>query len=210
MEGPNIINVVEMGGGFSTGEHPLLLTKRSIAADLLAFFHDRLKVYLRDKGARHDLIDAVLAGGAAPSSPLAGEVSAEPTEGGGSASSVVQAAPPPPGPSGHPPRKGEGDVLTPQPSIPYDVDRFALDDALLCPAGRGEPRVSPVPSDPPRGGRSARHRPRPPPPLRGGVGGADGGGWFRFVGRAGGTTPTRPCGPTLPARGRVPAPTTTS
>lgn len=32
-------------------------------ADLLAFFHDRLKVYLRDKGARHDLIDAVLASG---------------------------------------------------------------------------------------------------------------------------------------------------
>jgi len=29
-------------------------------ADLLAFFHDRLKVYLRDKGVRHDLIDAVL------------------------------------------------------------------------------------------------------------------------------------------------------
>jgi len=31
-------------------------------ADLLSFFHDRLKVYLRDQGARHDLIDAVLAG----------------------------------------------------------------------------------------------------------------------------------------------------
>ncbi len=30
------------------------------AADLLSFIHDRLKVYLRDKGARHDLIDAVL------------------------------------------------------------------------------------------------------------------------------------------------------
>ncbi|MER9318180.1 glycine--tRNA ligase subunit beta [Mesorhizobium sp. M0659] len=29
-------------------------------SDLLAFFHDRLKVYLRDKGARHDLIDAVI------------------------------------------------------------------------------------------------------------------------------------------------------
>ncbi len=28
--------------------------------DLLAFFHDRLKVYLRDSGARHDLIDAVI------------------------------------------------------------------------------------------------------------------------------------------------------
>ena len=29
--------------------------------DLLAFFADRLKVYLRDRGARHDLIDAVFA-----------------------------------------------------------------------------------------------------------------------------------------------------
>ncbi|MBQ0823162.1 glycine--tRNA ligase subunit beta [Microvirga sp. HBU67558] len=31
------------------------------ALDLLAFFADRLKVYLRDQGARHDLIDAVFA-----------------------------------------------------------------------------------------------------------------------------------------------------
>ena len=31
------------------------------SADLLAFFADRLKVYLRDQGARHDLIDAVFA-----------------------------------------------------------------------------------------------------------------------------------------------------
>ncbi len=31
--------------------------------DLLSFFHDRLKVYLRDQGARHDLIDAVLTPG---------------------------------------------------------------------------------------------------------------------------------------------------
>ncbi len=30
-------------------------------SELLAFFADRLKVYLRDKGARHDLIDAVFA-----------------------------------------------------------------------------------------------------------------------------------------------------
>ncbi len=28
--------------------------------DLVSFFHDRLKVYLREQGARHDLIDAVL------------------------------------------------------------------------------------------------------------------------------------------------------
>jgi glycyl-tRNA synthetase beta chain len=31
----------------------------AVAADLLSFFADRLKVHLRDKGARHDLIDAV-------------------------------------------------------------------------------------------------------------------------------------------------------
>jgi glycyl-tRNA synthetase beta chain len=37
------------------------------ALDLLEFFIDRLKVYLRDKGARHDLIDAAL--GAVPLSP---------------------------------------------------------------------------------------------------------------------------------------------
>jgi glycyl-tRNA synthetase beta chain len=32
-----------------------------LAADLLSFFHDRLKVYLRDRGIRHDVIDACLA-----------------------------------------------------------------------------------------------------------------------------------------------------
>jgi glycyl-tRNA synthetase beta chain len=32
-----------------------------VETDLLDFFADRLKVYLRDKGARHDLIDAVFA-----------------------------------------------------------------------------------------------------------------------------------------------------
>jgi glycyl-tRNA synthetase beta chain len=65
-------------------------------SDLLSFFHDRLKVYLRDQGARHDLIDAVLAaGGSAPViSPHVGEMSAKPTEGG----------------------------AVPQPSQPYDVD----------------------------------------------------------------------------------------
>jgi len=31
-----------------------------VEADLLAFFHDRLKVTLRDAGARHDLVDAVI------------------------------------------------------------------------------------------------------------------------------------------------------
>lgn len=31
-----------------------------VGIDLLSFFHDRLKVYLRDQGRRHDLIDAVI------------------------------------------------------------------------------------------------------------------------------------------------------
>jgi glycyl-tRNA synthetase beta chain len=33
----------------------------SRSPDLLAFFHDRLKVHLRDQGIRHDVIDACLA-----------------------------------------------------------------------------------------------------------------------------------------------------
>jgi glycyl-tRNA synthetase beta chain len=33
---------------------------RSIGTELIAFFHDRLKVYLKDRGHRHDRIDAVL------------------------------------------------------------------------------------------------------------------------------------------------------
>ncbi len=39
------------------------VTDAGVSGDLLSFFHDRLKVYLRDSGARHDLIDAVLASG---------------------------------------------------------------------------------------------------------------------------------------------------
>ena len=60
----------------------VLFTSSEITRDLVSFFHDRLKVYLRDKGARHDLIDAVLATGSRPISPLVGEMSAKPTEGG--------------------------------------------------------------------------------------------------------------------------------
>ncbi|MEO0545666.1 MAG: glycine--tRNA ligase subunit beta [Pseudomonadota bacterium] len=41
---------------------PLFESWKPKLDDLLAFFHDRLKVYLRDQGARHDLIDAVIAG----------------------------------------------------------------------------------------------------------------------------------------------------
>jgi glycyl-tRNA synthetase beta chain len=39
----------------------VLRASRSDARNLLDFFADRLKVYLRDQGARHDLVDAVFA-----------------------------------------------------------------------------------------------------------------------------------------------------
>ncbi|OJU52061.1 MAG: hypothetical protein BGO03_07095 [Mesorhizobium sp. 61-13] len=48
----------------STGLPASISAAREMVAgvnyDLLSFFHDRLKVYLRDQGARHDLIDAVI------------------------------------------------------------------------------------------------------------------------------------------------------
>ncbi|MDE1159565.1 MAG: glycine--tRNA ligase subunit beta [Neorhizobium sp.] len=39
---------------------PGVAINEEVLFDLLSFFHDRLKVYLRDMGARHDIIDAVL------------------------------------------------------------------------------------------------------------------------------------------------------
>lgn len=45
-------------------------TRGAVEADLLSFFHDRLKVMLRDQGARHDLVDAVLGEGASGSDDL--------------------------------------------------------------------------------------------------------------------------------------------
>ena len=50
------------------GEVYLYCTK--IGDDLLSFFHDRLKVMLKDQGARHDLVDAVLAANAASNDDL--------------------------------------------------------------------------------------------------------------------------------------------
>ncbi|WEX08111.1 glycine--tRNA ligase subunit beta [Chelativorans sp. AA-79] len=85
-------DMVRSGGAVVDGEAQLLAATavegttfnynpaRAIAYSLLSFFHDRLKVYLRDKGARYDLIDAVLASGR-PISPLEGEMSPKATEG---------------------------------------------------------------------------------------------------------------------------------
>ncbi len=65
--------------------------KAATLRDLLAFFHDRLKVYLRDKGLRHDLIDAVLA--PSSTSPLVGEDVAKRQEGGKPADAPPSALP---------------------------------------------------------------------------------------------------------------------
>jgi glycyl-tRNA synthetase beta chain len=42
-------------------DHPLFKQTRTRLADILSFFADRLKVQLREQGARHDLVDAVFA-----------------------------------------------------------------------------------------------------------------------------------------------------
>jgi glycyl-tRNA synthetase beta chain len=42
-------------------DHPLILKSDKLVVDLLSFFADRLKVQLREQGARHDLVDAVFA-----------------------------------------------------------------------------------------------------------------------------------------------------
>ncbi|MGP2491609.1 glycine--tRNA ligase subunit beta [Mesorhizobium sp. PUT5] len=94
--------------GFSSASAP-----NDSFGDLLSFFHDRLKVYLRDKGARHDLIDAVLASGAASTSPLWGGR----TEGPGGGNHADAPTPTPPAGAGDPLHKGEGgaandDLLT--------------------------------------------------------------------------------------------------
>ncbi|CAM8663584.1 GlyS Glycyl-tRNA synthetase, beta subunit [Paracoccaceae bacterium] len=42
-------------------EETLISRMDRVVADLLSFFHDRLKVFLKDQGIRHDVIDACLA-----------------------------------------------------------------------------------------------------------------------------------------------------
>jgi glycyl-tRNA synthetase beta chain len=53
------------------GQPVLINPLNEVATDLLSFFHDRLKVQLREQGVRHDLVEAVLAGGVASPSPHA-------------------------------------------------------------------------------------------------------------------------------------------
>jgi len=91
--------VVNLRSGSNYGEYELELVATALDQlrdFLLAFFADRLKVHLREQGARYDLIDAVFALGSAASapSPLVGE-------GRGRGSSSKRATPTPsPSPQG--------------------------------------------------------------------------------------------------------------
>jgi glycyl-tRNA synthetase beta chain len=48
-------------GGYAKGESGATMRPEAFTPDLLSFFGDRLKVQLREQGARHDLVDAVFA-----------------------------------------------------------------------------------------------------------------------------------------------------
>jgi glycyl-tRNA synthetase beta chain len=106
----------------------------SVYRDLLSFFHDRLKVYLRDQGARHDLIDAVLS---APSSGPSGHLL---PVGEKSAAARPATSSPQRGEGGERSEPGEGALNTaeaapPQsaapPTLPMSGEGKALNDDLL-------------------------------------------------------------------------------
>jgi glycyl-tRNA synthetase beta chain len=56
-----VIKQAIIHGFLETGTRHGLIDSRLVPADLLSFFADRLKVQLREQGARHDLVDAVFA-----------------------------------------------------------------------------------------------------------------------------------------------------
>ncbi|MCF1434779.1 glycine--tRNA ligase subunit beta [Agrobacterium vitis] len=95
-----------------------------VCVSIIEFFHDRLKVYLRDQGARHDIIDAVLA---APSSGPAGHLlpAGEKRELG----DVVSASSP---------QRGEGNAAVRQGETAQGEGAFSAADDLLMVARRAE------------------------------------------------------------------------
>jgi glycyl-tRNA synthetase beta chain len=56
-----IVEAAIKDGLLATGTRQAVIDHHAVPADLLAFFADRLKVQLREQGARHDLVDAVFA-----------------------------------------------------------------------------------------------------------------------------------------------------
>ncbi|BCH65102.1 hypothetical protein RvVAT039_23180 [Agrobacterium vitis] len=113
-----------MGQGGQERLPALFLTLGGVETDLLSFFHDRLKVYLRDQGARHDIIDAVLA---APSSGPAGHLlpAGEKRELGDAVSASS-------------PQRGEGSAAVRQGQTAQGEGAFSAADDLLMVARRAE------------------------------------------------------------------------
>ncbi|MCM2476832.1 glycine--tRNA ligase subunit beta [Rhizobium sp. CG5] len=97
---------------FRGGESRIIVEDASeITESMVEFFHDRLKVYLREQGARHDIIDAVLA--AANHLPLEGGGRAE-RAGGGDTPNTEAGHPTPSLRADHPPQRegvGTDDLL---------------------------------------------------------------------------------------------------
>ena len=58
---PGFVSLSPAGQSAAQDTESIAHSARQAATDLLSFFADRLKVYLRDQGSRHDLIDAVFA-----------------------------------------------------------------------------------------------------------------------------------------------------
>jgi glycyl-tRNA synthetase beta chain len=56
----DVLGFGEMSNIDDVGQEPQK-TIEGVSSDLLAFFHDRLKVFLKDEGIRHDIIDACIA-----------------------------------------------------------------------------------------------------------------------------------------------------
>lgn len=107
----------------------------NVGPDLLDFFHDRLKVYLRDKGARHDLIDAALGAERSPHAEEArSAVSKHEGTGTGGTSSETR-------PNGAPQDEGDGGANAPTrqvADISDHVDAQATNDDLLMVVRRVE------------------------------------------------------------------------
>ena len=57
------VNLLELFSWGLAAQKVRVADEKAVARDLLAFFIERLKVYLRDAGARHDLIDAAIGAG---------------------------------------------------------------------------------------------------------------------------------------------------
>ncbi len=120
----------EQGGDGSEYQGPMWDGARLGFADpfitidnLLSFFADRLKVQLREQGARHDLVDAVFS--LSSTSPSRGEVAARSGTGGGGSS---QKDHPTPSLRDDPPPQGDGEQ---EPQRQFQGEGAMQDDLLM-------------------------------------------------------------------------------